>query len=123
MHTDNITRREGRKVRREYFTRRFLAFTESLHLAPSVFICVHLWLITQLAFFQMDLPRAERCRLRIVRDHDDGFASVAAQGLQGGKHLLRAVRIEIAGRLVGYDEFGIRDQRAGDGHALLLAAG
>ena len=33
------------------------------------------------------------------------------------------VRVEVAGRFVGENDFGIIDQRAGDGDALLLAAG
>ena len=33
------------------------------------------------------------------------------------------VAVEVAGRLVGQDQRGLVDQRAGDGHALLLAAG
>ena len=32
-------------------------------------------------------------------------------------------RVEVARRLVGQDEFGVVHQAAGDGHALLLAAG
>ena len=31
--------------------------------------------------------------------------------------------VEVAGRLVGQDDVGVVDQRPGDGHALLLAAG
>src|SRR5690606_21553683 len=34
-----------------------------------------------------------------------------------------ACRVEIPGRLIGEYQRGIVDQRAGDGHALLLAAG
>ncbi len=36
---------------------------------------------------------------------------------------LAGVRVEVAGRFVGEDDLGIVDQRAGDGDALLLAAG
>ena len=36
---------------------------------------------------------------------------------------LVVARVEVAGRLVGQDELGVVHQAAGDGHALLLAAG
>ena len=71
----------------------------------------------------MNLPRAERRRFRVVRDHDDRFASVLAERLQCAEHFLRAARIEIAGRLVGDDERRVGDERAGDGDTLFLSAG
>ena len=39
------------------------------------------------------------------------------------QHLLAGAGIEVAGGFVGQDHERIVDQRAGDGHALLLAAG
>ena len=40
-----------------------------------------------------------------------------------GQHLGARVAVEVAGRLVGEDQGGFRDDRAGDGDPLLLAAG
>ena len=37
--------------------------------------------------------------------------------------LVAGLRVEVAGGLVGQDQLRVVDQRAGDGHALLLAAG
>jgi acyl-CoA thioesterase-1 len=58
-----------------------------------------------------------------VGDHDDGhtelrleFAEEIEDGFAGG-------RVEIAGGLVGKKNFGTIDEGAGDGDALLLAAG
>ena len=42
---------------------------------------------------------------------------------QQGQHLVRGGGVEGAGRLVGEHDRGLGDQRAGDGDALLLAAG
>jgi len=50
----------------------------------------------------------------------------AACAVQADEHLHQvsgSLRIEGAGRLVGQDQRRVRDQRAGDGDALLLAAG
>ena len=55
--------------------------------------------------------------------HDDGLPRIAAQGTEDFEHLDRGVGIEVAGRFVGHDELRIGDQRTGDRHALLLAAG
>ena len=41
---------------------------------------------------------------------------------QEGEHLRRGVGVQVAGRLVGEDELGPGDERAGAGDALLLAA-
>ena len=43
--------------------------------------------------------------------------------LEDAHHLHAVSRVEVAGGLVGEQERGPVDQRAGDGHALLLAAG
>ena len=57
-----------------------------------------------------------------VRDHDDGFARLIQLGEQGHDFVAGA-RIEVARRLVGQNDVRIVDQGAGNGHALLLAAG
>ncbi len=64
--------------------------------------------------------RARR-QFRIVRDHDDGRA-VAVDLLEQLHHRARHLRVEIAGRLVGEQQLRAAGQRAGDRHALLLAA-
>jgi hypothetical protein len=38
--------------------------------------------LRKFSFLQMNLPRAKRRRLGIMRDHDDGFAGVLAERLQ-----------------------------------------
>jgi hypothetical protein len=44
------------------------------------------------------------------------------QLLQHAHHFLAVLGVEVAGRFVGQDQLGLRDQRAGDRDALLLAA-
>jgi hypothetical protein len=57
-----------------------------------------------------------------VRRHDDhGAGGVdVAEELE---HAARGALVEVARGLVGHEDGGIVDQRAGDGHPLLLAAG
>ena len=57
-----------------------------------------------------------------VRDHDDRLAGLVELGQQL-HDLVAGLRVEVAGRLVGQDDVRVVDQDAGDGHALLLAAG
>ena len=65
--------------------------------------------------------RGERGDVLLVRDDDDRDA--AAIELLQQRHDFEARRgVERARRLVGEDELGVVDQRAGDGHALLLPA-
>ena len=67
----------------------------------------------------MQDPIGDCGRLGLVRDdHDRAVGQAAQQGQHGGAVFL----VEVAGRLVGQDELGIVDERAGDGQALLLAA-
>ena len=51
------------------------------------------------------------------------FSQVAGQLLQQGQDLVRAVAVEVAGGLVAEQERRVGHDGAGDGHALLLAAG
>ena len=62
-------------------------------------------------------------QLRIVRNHDDAFAALMGQPSEDRNHLLRGMDVQIAGRLVGNDDLAAGREGAGDGHALLLAAG
>jgi hypothetical protein len=62
-------------------------------------------------------------RLRVVRDEDDGDAPLLVQPLKEFHDLDAGLGVQVAGRLVGQDHRRPVDQRAGDGDALLLAAG
>ena len=70
----------------------------------------------------MDLARGARGAFRTVRDYDDGRSS-AIDLFEQIHDLARHQRVEVAGRLVGEDEFRIGGQNACDGDALLLPAG
>ena len=60
--------------------------------------------------------------VRVVGDHEDGVASAVEFAEEADDDFFVGL-IEIAGGLVGKDELGLIDERAGDGDALLLAAG
>ena len=59
----------------------------------------------------------------IVRDHDDRLAQVLVELPQHLQHHFRVFRIQISGRLVGQKDFWFIDNRARNGHTLLLATG
>ena len=66
----------------------------------------------------------ERHRLFLaVGDVDEGDAELALEALQLGAHLDAQERVERRQRLVEEQDRRIGDQRAGQRHALLLAAG
>ena len=60
--------------------------------------------------------------LLVVRDQQERDADAALQGLQLDAHLLAQFRIERRQRLVQQQHVGLQHQRAGQGHALPLAA-
>ena len=60
---------------------------------------------------------------RVVRDHDERLPVVAYRRVQEVQDLLARARVEVARRLVGEDDRRLRDERARDGYALLLASG
>ena len=60
-------------------------------------------------------------RLRIVGDEDDRLAALDARAPQRIEDLGAGRVVEVAGRLVGEQERRPGDERAGDGHPLLLA--
>ena len=60
---------------------------------------------------------------RIVGDHDDGLPVGVDRLAEQGQHLRGGARVQRAGRLVAEDHLGAYRERAGDGDALLLAAG
>ena len=58
----------------------------------------------------------------LVRDHHQRHA-LGGQLLDHLQHLVDQLRVERRGDLVAQQHRGLHGQRAGDGHALLLAAG
>ena len=58
-----------------------------------------------------------------MRDHDDGLSEFVDRTLQEAEHFGAGDGVEVAGRLVGEHQLRLGNQRAGDGHALLLATG
>ena len=60
-------------------------------------------------------------QLQVMGGDDDGGAQLVQLGEQA-QQAHPHFRIDIAGRLVGDQDFGLADHRAGNGHALLLAA-
>ena len=61
--------------------------------------------------------------LGVVGDHEDGLVELAAGGAEHGEDGVGVLGVEVAGGLVGEDDGGAGDEGAGDGDALLLAAG
>ena len=61
--------------------------------------------------------------LLVVRDHDEGDADVALDPLELDLHRLAQLEVERAERLVEQQHLRLHDQRAGERHALLHAAG
>src|SRR5262245_4902531 len=76
--------------------------------------------IDQHALFEVDQAMRLLRRLRVVRDHDDRLVELDVEAVEQTQNLAAGRTIEIAGRLVGDDQRGIGDQRACDGHTLLL---
>ena len=68
-----------------------------------------------------DAPGAAR-GLHGVRDHEDRL-SAAVHLAEETEQLVRGFAVERAGRLVGEQDARLCDERAGNGGALLLAAG
>src|SRR3712207_4001869 len=69
-----------------------------------------------------DLPAGPGGDLAVVGDQDDGD-TVGVQRFEQRQHGLAGGRVEVAGGLVGQQHRRAGDQGAGDGDALLLAAG
>ena len=68
-------------------------------------------------------PVRHRERLGLVVGNvDEGQAELAAELLQLGAQRLAHLAVEVRERLVEQQQLGVRDQRAGEGQALLLAA-
>ena len=60
---------------------------------------------------------------RIVRDHDYRLMELFIEPLDQIQNLFRGLCIKIAGRLIGYQQSGISDDRSRDGDSLLLTSG
>ena len=74
------------------------------------------------AVLQVDAAIGAAADALVVRDHQDG----AALGVEVGEeieHDLLVGGVEVAGGLVGEDDLGIVGEGAGNGDALLFAAG
>src|SRR5206468_12745939 len=63
-----------------------------------------------------------RRRAGVVRHQDDGLRELAGADLEQVEDLFAGRVVEVAGWLVGEHRRGARHERAGDSHALLLAA-
>ena len=72
---------------------------------------------------EKERPVGDGGRLRVVGHHDERLAEGVDRLAQEVEDLLARRRVEVAGRLVGEDDHRLQDERAGDGHALLLASG
>jgi hypothetical protein len=68
-------------------------------------------------------PIAARGKARIMGNENEGGATFAMAGEQEIDNLLPGHIVEIAGRLVGDEDSGMRRQRARKGDALLFSAG
>ena len=62
------------------------------------------------------------CKARGVRDHQERRTGLGHERKELLHHLVRCRLVEVAGRLVREDQLWPRRERAGDRHALLLAA-
>src|ERR1039458_9026682 len=72
---------------------------------------------------QFHHPLRMRRNIRVVRGNDQRGLFFDAEILEQLDDFTTGVRIEIAGRFIGQEQFRLVDERAGDGHALLFAAG
>ena len=59
----------------------------------------------------------------VVGDHEHGGAVLLVDALQQDEDVFGGLGVERAGGFVAQQELGVFDERAGDGHALLLTAG
>ena len=75
------------------------------------------------AVAQMDATVADGGGLLAVGDEQEGGARLVGQLAQEGENVGAVGGIEVAGGFVGENQVGPVDQRAGDGDALLFAAG
>ena len=77
----------------------------------------------QHAVAQLEDALGARREAGVVRDDDEGGAVRRRQAQHRFEHLVRGVRVEVAGGLVGQHAGRLGHQRAREGAALALAAG
>src|SRR5215208_576572 len=82
-----------------------------------------LTLVRHVAVDQRDDAVGTRGHPWVVGDDDDRLAELVHRPAQQAQHVGLGLGVQVAGRLVCEYDGGPRDQRAGDGHALLLTAG
>ena len=75
-----------------------------------------------LALVEVDGAGGAGGGVRVVGDHDDGLAMIPAQRFEQRQDLVSRLAVEIPGGFVRQDQGRVRDERAGDAHALLFAA-
>ena len=75
------------------------------------------------AVFYMDNPVCHSGQSRVMRDDDNGHAVFSAGILQEFQDGFSGVVVESACRLIAEEQLWIFREGAGDGNALLLAAG
>ena len=79
--------------------------------------------LDQLPLVQVQHAVGPRRRPGIVRHQQDRLSQFIPQFREQVEYLLGGVGVEVPGGLVGHDERRIGDDRPGDPHPLLLAAG
>ena len=76
----------------------------------------------EMAVGELDAAAGVAGDVHVVRDHEDGVAGFVELAKNVNDDFFVGF-VEISGGLVGEDEFWLIDERAGDGDALLFAAG
>src|SRR6185436_7585117 len=79
-------------------------------------------LLEELPLLEVQRAIRELRRLGVVRDHDDRLAVLAVQHLQEPEDFVSGLAVEVVRRLVADEDRRVRDERARDRDALLLAA-
>src|SRR5450631_2940390 len=79
--------------------------------------------IDHLAFFKMPDGAGLFCGTGIMGYHDDRLAEFAVQAPHQGEDIAGRDPVEIASRLIGYQDGRIAHNCPGNGYPLLLAAG
>ena len=77
----------------------------------------------QPAIVQSQLASGDLCRVSIMSDHQQRCAKIGIQPLQQIKNVRRRCRVQIAGRFVGDDNFGVGNDCPCDADSLFLPAG
>src|SRR5581483_2915377 len=80
-------------------------------------------LLDDVAVREEEDPVGDRGRARVVRDHHRRLSPILYRLAEELEDLAAGPRVEVPGGLVGEDDGRLRDQRARDRDALLLAAG